>query len=215
MKVQGEGNAFTLIGSFWRWRTPPTANAPKLIIHSYPSVKKMLDDDLSMMDEPTGRVDDEWSLIGSQRPQMDAWSVLQSDAGDPPFDIADWDDCQSEASSAVFSVTSTATARSCTAVYGDHLLDNDTATTNAPGGLVPLASLPPGAFIARRNIITDDSASEVSVTTRRGWPRYAASTLFLSPASAHACSYPIANVNFIPAHAGSHALHPRLGDRHP
>jgi hypothetical protein len=119
------------------------------------------------MDETGEHVSDTWSVID------DSCSVVSLD-----------DDVISVASSRVdvlslasvrtaSTVRSTATTRSATAIYGDHLNEVDTAYT--AGAAVPLSAIP-ASFIARSMVAESeesDGASLVSVNTRRGWPRVA------------------------------------------
>lgn len=123
-----------------------------------------------MDDDPTGdHASSAWSLVDDVE---SAYEVASVD-----------DDVVSVASSLadVRSLCSASTARSIgsTAVFGDHLFDLSTALT--AGAPIPLAALPESyGFVSRRSG-RGDGDSLVSVTTRRGWPRVAASARISAP----------------------------------
>ena len=134
-----------------------------------------------MDDDPTGeRISETWSVV---------------DAASEAFDVTEYDDdALSVASSTltldVISVASTRTIHSLsslTGVYGAHV-DDACSTAYTAGEPVPLAALPPG-FMTRRSRTASggDSASLVSVNTRRGWPRVAPGSVPLArtPALVH------------------------------
>ena len=120
-------------------------------------------------------VDDDWSLASEiQEDWEDVRSVASIAATDldPDFDV------RSIASSGAGS----------TAMAGDHLA-YDTAHT--VGGCLPLAAVPARRFLSVREggFADDDSASQVSLSTRRGWPRISPTAVRQSSGVAPAGSY--------------------------
>lgn len=129
---------------------------------------------LRFMDDPdaTGEhISETWSLADARSEQFEQFADDDFDAQS----IASSNlDVRSMASSNldVMSLASGRSIRSATATYGDHLTEASTAYTT--GAAVPLAAVP-SMFLSRR--VTDaadsDTASVMSVNTRRGWPRVA------------------------------------------
>ena len=137
-----------------------------------PGQKKVADRRLEMDDDdPTGEHrSDTWSVIDAQ---SEPFSRPPSDHD--VLSVASVDDLDviSIASSqhTTHSMRSARSARSATAIYaGD---DNDTA----PSGPVPLSELPSHFFSRRLGSEDGDTASLISVNTRRGWPRVAPGAL--------------------------------------
>ena len=134
-------------------------------------------------DDPTGEraSSSAWSVVDSTRSAWSfgehassTYSVVDDDARSISSTIDD--DVLSVASSRLTDVRSIASSsRSATAIYGDHLLDVNTALT--AGAPIPLSRLPFDNLITRRvngaDSAESDAASLVSVNTRRGWPRVA------------------------------------------
>jgi hypothetical protein len=124
--------------------------------------------------DATGRPSDEWSLLDgqSEAPSIIDIDEVHSIASTEDYDVRSVASSSVASSSVAHSVRSVGSHRSWTAVYGDHLRDGDTAPT-AGAQPVPLSALPHG-FIHRvhsRGESAEDTASLVSVNTRRGWPR--------------------------------------------